>query len=197
MAADIRIRPAEPHDAPAIAPLVLAAGGGVYEFLLDGLVPGMDAGAMLVPGIAGRAGSFSHRHMAVAEAAGRVVGVAHAHPTDWMRDADRSFIPTDRLAHLEPFDNTQDWGSHFLSALAVEPGWRRHGLARRLLAWSYHRAAEGGYDRLTLHVWADNAAARSLYAGEGFTEVAVAAIPWHARLPHDGGSVLLRRSLAR
>lgn len=190
---DILIRPAMADDAPEMARLIDLAGGGVYEFLLGGLVPGLTAAEMLVPGLAGTSGSFSHRHSGVAEAGGRVVGVAHAYPVDWMRTQDYDGLPTDRLAHMADFNRTQDWGSYFLSALAVDPAWRRRGIAGRLLAWVYDRARSGGFDRVTLHVWADNAEARALYAGEGFEEVARADVPWHERLPHQGGSVLLRR----
>ena len=190
---DLIVRPAEPDDAPEMARLIDMAGGGVYEFLLDGLVPGMTAAEMLVPGLAGSAGSFSHRHSGVAELAGRVVGVAHAYPVDWIRTEDYSGLPPDRLAHLASFNATQDWGSYFLSALAVDPAFRRRGLARRLLGWVYERARGAGFDRVTLHVWADNPAALSLYASEGFAEVARAAVPWHERLPRQGGSILLRR----
>lgn len=195
MTDDIHIRPARPDDAPEIAPLIDMAGGGVYEFLMGGLMPGMSAVEMLVPGIAGAAGSFSYRQMSVAEAGGTLVGVAHAYPAMWMRDVDRSFLSDDRLAHMAPFDAAQDWGSYFLSALAVHPAHRRAGLAGRLLARVYERAVSGGYDRITLHVWADNEAARGLYAKHGFEEAGRAAIPWHERLPHEGGSILLRRRL--
>ena len=192
-APDLLIRAAEPDDAPEMARLIDMAGGGVYEFLLDGLVPGMTAAEMLVPGLAGSSGSFSHRHSGVAELAGRVVGVAHAYPVDWMKTEDYSGLPPDRLAHLAEFNQTQDWGSYFLAALAVDPADRRQGVSRRLLAWVYERARTGGFDRVTLHVWADNPAAQSLYVSEGFVEVARAAVPWHDRLPHRGGSILLRR----
>ena len=64
-----------------------------------------------------------------------------------------------------------------------------------LLDWVEGRARSGGFDRVTLHVWADNAPARRLYARHGYVEVEVAAIPWHPRLPHRGGSVLLRKRL--
>ncbi len=191
----IHIRPAEPDDAPDLARLIDMAGGGVYEFLLDGLVPGQTAADMLVPGLAGTSGSFSHRHSGVAEVAGRIVGVAHAYPVDWIRTQDYSGLPVDRLAHMEDFNRVHDWGSYFLSALAVEPAWRRRGVASRLLAWVYERARRGQFDRVTLHVWADNADARQLYAKEGFAEIGRADIPWHERLPHQGGSVLLRRAV--
>lgn len=191
--ASIQIRPAEADDAFELAQLIDMAGGGVYEFLLAGLVPGLSAREMLVPGLAGTSGSFSHRHSTVAVRDGAVVGVAHAYPVDWMRMEDFSGLPPDRMAHLEDFQAKQDWGSYFLSALAVDPACRRDGVARALLAEVYGRARTGGFDRVTLHVWADNATARALYEREGFKELAHAAIPWHERLPHHGGSLLLRR----
>lgn len=191
--ASIEIRPAEADDAFDLARLIDMAGGGVYEFLLAGLVPGLSAREMLVPGLAGTSGSFSHRHSTVALRDGEVIGVAHAYPVDWMRMEDYSGLPPDRMAHLEDFQAKQDWGSYFLSALAVDPAHRRDGVSRALLAAVYGRARTGGFDRVTLHVWADNATARALYEREGFEELAHAAIPWHERLPHHGGSLLLRR----
>lgn len=191
----LRIRPADADDAPELARLIDIAGGGVYEFLLDGLMPGMTAAEMLVPGLAGRSGSLSHRQSGVAELDGQVVGVAHGYPTDWIRTEDYSGLPPDRVAHMAEFSQTLDWGSYFLSALAVDPDLRRQGIAGRLLGWFYERARTGGFDRVTLHVWADNEPARRLYSGEGFEEIGRADIPWHPRLPHQGGSILMRRYL--
>lgn len=193
------LRPAHPDDAPAIAPLVLMAGGGSYEFLLDGLVPGMSTQELLIPGLAGTAGSFSHRHVIVAEMAdGTVAGIAHTYPTHWMRGADRTLIPPDRLDHLAAFDALQEWDTLFLSALAVDPAWRRRGIAGQLLETAVERASVGGFPGLSLHVWADNGPARHLYARHGFVERGRAAIPWHPRLPHEGGSILmLRETLTR
>ncbi|MGA8994900.1 MAG: GNAT family N-acetyltransferase [Nocardioidaceae bacterium] len=53
-----------------------------------------------------------------------------------------------------------------LQRVAVEPGHRRAGLARRLLA-----AVDTGHGML-LEVSADNAPALALYGSEGFTEIA-------------------------
>ncbi|NYZ11904.1 GNAT family N-acetyltransferase [Azospirillum sp. RWY-5-1] len=193
--ADATIRPAEPDDAADVARFVTMAGGGVYEFLLDGLVPGVAAAEMLTPGIAGRSGSFSHRQCAVAVCGDRIVGAVHAYPTDWMRDADRSFLPQDRLDHLAAFDRTQDWGSYFLSAIAVHRDHRRAGHALRLLDWAYGRARTGGFSRMSLHVWADNLAARRLYEAQGFAELAHVPVPWHPRLPREGGCILMGRGV--
>lgn len=189
------IRPAEPDDAGVIAGFMAQAGGGVYEFLLDGLVPGVSAVEMLTPGIAGRSGSFSHRQCAVAVVGDRIIGAAHAYPADWMRDADRSFLPQDRLDHLAAFDRMQDWGSYFLSAVAVHPDHRGAGHALRLLDWVYARARSGGFPRVSLHVWADNPAARRLYTAQGFTELAHVQVPWHPRLPREGGCILMVRDV--
>ena len=58
-----------------------------------------------------------------------------------------------------------------LESLAVHPGWRRHGLARRLcmavIAWS---RAQGAAE-LTLEVRSNSAGALALYSAVGFAEV--------------------------
>lgn len=197
MGAAYRLRAAAPDDASALAALILLAGGGVYEFQLDGLFGEAALVDVLASGICGVAGNFSHRHMIVAEeeATGSVVGMAHGYPAEWMRTLDRSFIPPDRLAHLAPFEALQDWESYFVSALAVIPAWRRRGLGAAVLAALADKARVGGFPRLSLHVWADNAAALAFYATVGFVEAGRADMPPHPRLPHAGGSVLLVQAL--
>lgn len=192
-----RLRAAVPDDAAALAELILLAGGGVYEFQLDGLFGDAALSDVLASGICGVAGNFSHRHMFVVEdaASGAVVGVAHGYPTEWMRTLDRSFIPPDRLAHLAPFEALQDWDTYFVSALAVSPAWRRRGLGAALLDALADKARAGGFPRLSLHVWADNAAALAFYAKAGFVEAGRADMPPHPRLPHVGGSVLLSMAI--
>lgn len=192
-----RLRAAAPDDAAALADLILLAGGGVYEFQLDGLFGDAVLSDVLASGICGVAGNFSHRHMFVAEeeATGAVVGMAHGYPAEWMRELDRSFIPPDRLAHLAPFEALQDWDSYFVSALAVLSARRRCGLGAALLNALTEKARAGGFSRLSLHVWADNAAALAFYAKSGFVEAGRADMPPHPRLPHVGGSVLLVRAL--
>jgi GNAT superfamily N-acetyltransferase len=52
--------------------------------------------------------------------------------------------------------------------LAVLPGWRGHGIGRRLLAAVEALARERGHCKVTLEVREDNAAARTLYRRLGF-----------------------------
>jgi ribosomal-protein-alanine N-acetyltransferase len=75
--------------------------------------------------------------------------------------------------------------------LAVMPAARRGGLARGLLRRAMQEAAEAGAASLFLEVAADNAAARALYADEGFCRVG-------QRLryyPGGGDALVLRRMI--
>ena len=59
-------------------------------------------------------------------------------------------------------------GRYHVSLIMVAPNYRRRGLAARLLARAEARARELGYDRLALHVRADNDAAQRVYRRFGF-----------------------------
>jgi RimJ/RimL family protein N-acetyltransferase len=52
---------------------------------------------------------------------------------------------------------------------AVDPGWHRQGIGRRLLDAAIEEARARGARRLTLRVLAPNAAARAAYEAAGFT----------------------------
>jgi ribosomal protein S18 acetylase RimI-like enzyme len=134
---------------------------------------------------------------AVAEVEGRVVGVIAGYPVvDGDRYARRFLSLTLKrmpfwrwpavLAHLRaaqrlsPRPPLRAW---YVDALAVAPGWRRHGVARRLLDEAVRRAAEAGLDGVALDTGLENAPARSLYESAGFRleEIREAASERHAR----------------
>ena len=81
--------------------------------------------------------------------------------------------------HVRPMLELQDWGSMFLNSLAVSDAHRGSGIGAKLLAWAEARAAEAGYDRLSLHVWADNIPAVNFYKARRFVQIGVAEIPPH------------------
>lgn len=58
-----------------------------------------------------------------------------------------------------------------LLTLAVGAPWRRHGLARALIAEAAGEAGRRGAMRIYLEVAEDNAAARALYEAEGFEAI--------------------------
>jgi ribosomal-protein-alanine N-acetyltransferase len=58
-----------------------------------------------------------------------------------------------------------------LQRIAVDPAYRRRGLAGELLAADERRAAEDGATRLLLEVREDNTTAAAFYESRGFVEV--------------------------
>jgi ribosomal protein S18 acetylase RimI-like enzyme len=134
---------------------------------------------------------------AVAEVEGHVVGVLAGYPVvDGDRYARRflsltlkrmpvwrwpAVVAHLRAAHrLSPRPPRHAW---YVDALAVAPGWRRHGVARRLLDEAVRRAAEAGLDGVALDTGLENAPARSLYESAGFKleEIREAPSERHAR----------------
>jgi len=66
--------------------------------------------------------------------------------------------------------NVADAGE--ILSLGTSRAWRRHGVARTLLRAAIGRAEAAGLQRLLLEVAEDNDAARELYAGAGFANIA-------------------------
>jgi hypothetical protein len=49
---------------------------------------------------------------------------------------------------------------------------------------------------VSLHVWADNVVAQDFYKARGFISLGVVDVAPHARLPHIGGSMLMRKMIS-
>ena len=116
-------------------------------------------------------------------------------PADLLKEDNYVLLGSERHDHIRPMLELQDWGSMFLNSLAVGDGYRGSGIGARLLGWAEGRAAEAGFERLSLHVWADNISAMNFYRLRGFIEIGVAGIPAHPRLPHNGGSILMSKAV--
>ncbi|NJD09851.1 MAG: ribosomal-protein-alanine N-acetyltransferase [Gemmatimonadetes bacterium] len=74
-----------------------------------------------------------------------------------------------RLAGYAVYWQVLDQGE--LGNVAVDPVWRRRGVARRLVVAVMERAAERGVRELFLEVRPSNAGARQLYESLGFARV--------------------------
>jgi ribosomal protein S18 acetylase RimI-like enzyme len=188
-------RTAEIADSLDVARFISVAGGGLYEFLFDDLIPFLSAAEFLAVGVARESEPISYRncYVAIDEASGAMVGAANAFPAEQLRAKRYPLLPRELEEHIRPMLELQDWSSMFLNALAVDSGYRRNGVGGRLLEWALVRARALDLHRLSLHVWADNLRAREYYRGRGFTEVGIAQVATHPRLPHCGGSVLMSR----
>ncbi len=189
----IRYRAGLVGDSHEIAQLACIAGDGLYEFLFDDLVPLMRAADVLTAGVAREDSPISYRNCRVATAGGVIVGAANVFPADLLRNEGYAIVPSDRIEHIRAMLELQDRGSMFLNTLAVSEAHRGCGIGACLLGWAVTRARETGFDRLSLHVWADNAGALRFYEARGFVRLGTAAVAAHPRLRHAGGSILMRQ----
>lgn len=177
-----------------VARFITVAGGGLYEFLFDDLVPLVSANELLAIAVASDSDPVSYRNCQVAvDENNGILGTANAFPADLLRDPSYALLPDERVDHIRPMLLLQDWDSMFLNALAVGDQCRGRGIGSQLLEWALTRARDLGLPRLSLHVWADNLVARDYYKTRGFSDVGVADVAPHPRLPHRGGSVLMSR----
>ena len=68
--------------------------------------------------------------------------------------------------------------SAHLEAIVIDKECRGNGLGRKLLEHAETKAHELGAESMSLHVFANNHRARSLYAGNGYDEELIRAIRW-------------------
>ena len=195
MTSEIRFRPALPADAYALAELSIIAGDGMYEFLLEEMVPREMLAGLIARSIKQDAGGFSWRHCFVADQQG-VVGMVNAFPAAWLREEERDVLPQDKVQVLDPIDQAQDWESFLINSVAVRPPYRRQGIAARLMELALEPAVAGGFARLSINVWEDNMAARRLAEKQGFAVQTRVEVPDHPGLGHVGGSLLMVRPVS-
>ena len=195
MAEAVIYRWAQRGDVDAIADLMLHASGRVLRFLLAELAPDVSPRALLVHLALENGERRSYSRCLVAQLGETVVGVANAFPAELFRSAAQDRECSQREEHLRPVTEMQDWDSFVLSGLAVDPRHRGSGIGTGLVEQVSRHARANGYDRLTLHVWADNEPAQRLYRRAGFTVAAHAEVADHPELSHRGGSLLMRRML--
>lgn len=190
-------RPAHSLDSREIAQLICIAGGGLFEFLFDDLVPLLGAADLLTVGVWGEDHpiSYTNCHVAADAETDEVLGMVNVFPADELRKEEYGPIPEDRLAHVRSLLELQDWGSMFLNALAVSERCRGLGVGSRLTDWAERHARAHGFDRISLHVWESNTNAIEIYRKRGFVEIGKAPIADHPRLSHKRASILMRREL--
>lgn len=192
------LRLAEPGDAPVLGTAALAAGGGLYEHLLEPAAKGLDAATILASAIASGADALSWRNGIIA-AAGAAADAARLGAVIAYEGAAFGLAPAiaaaatqfalDDLAGL--FAAKPPGDSFYLHAIWVDPAARGQGVGALLLDAVMAIGADAGFAQTSLHVWADNAPARGLYESRGFRIIAEIPVPRRPRMAHDGGKLLL------
>ena len=77
---------------------------------------------------------------------------------------------------LQPFPaHTSAWAHIGIIGTFVDEAFRRQGVSKRLFAATLQAAPARGYEKILTYVRADNPAALSAYAAQGFTVVGVSA----------------------
>jgi ribosomal protein S18 acetylase RimI-like enzyme len=176
---DIAVRPAHPDD--ACVPLLYASAQPYY----DAYAGGSERALRLLDAVYPRRGhAASYELCRVALADGTVAGVLIGFP---VLDADRLArrfvqltlprVPPWRwpgtLRHLRAAGTLAPrppQHAFYVDALAVDPRFRRRGVARRLLAEAEAEAARAGLRGVALDTGLANRPARALYAAYGFAE---------------------------
>lgn len=101
----------------------------------------------------------------------RVVGIAVSYDGGRLHELRRPFIEAARTElgrdHSDMDDETKA-GELYLDSLAVEPQYRRCGIARRLVEATKQKADQLGLPQVGLLVDADNAAGQAFYRTVGF-----------------------------
>lgn len=194
---DISYRYATSEDSAAVASYICLAGDGLYEFLLDDLIPGFTSTEILkwTVGVLASPLSYKNCFVAVVTGTNQIAGVINLFPADLLHEQDHELINTQRWRFLEPVFNLWDQGSLFVNSLAVGRQWRQCGIGGRLLDHAYEQAKSDGYDRVSLHVWSDNLNAISFYEKRGFTILDRVALPAHPQFPDKSGSILMSRKV--
>ena len=177
------MRPFGPDDATAVAPILYESSGGLYDRYAGTRALAERA---ITRALAREGTTASADVVYVAELDGEVAGAMAAMPyPDWtprahafLRVTLRSIPPwrwpraiavyraSGRVAPEPPRS------CFYVDSLATAVRFRRRGVARALLEEAERRARELDMRYLALDTWIDNHAARSLYAGAGFQEVA-------------------------
>jgi GNAT superfamily N-acetyltransferase len=187
---EVTIRPGKREDSATIAQLFLISSDGLAEYIWSKVAePGetaLDAGARRY---AREGVAFSYQNCVLAEVDGTVVGMAHSFPMDAEPAAEPQPDPV-----LRPYAELEDYGSLYLSGVALFAEHRRRGIGTQLMVSVDDRARSLGRPRVSLICFERNEGAMRLYRRLSFEELARRAVVPHPLLHYsDGDAVLLAR----
>ena len=179
----LAIRPAAEADAAAVAPLLYESAGGMYDRFAGGHERAL---RVIARAFATEGTNASRSIITVAELDGRVAGAMASFPVDEMPERSKTFLRL-TLRSIPPWrwpgclrlywsglraSPAPPDASYYVDAIATDPGVRRRGVARALLAEAEREARRLGLPAIALDTSLRNKPARALYLSGGYDEVA-------------------------
>ena len=189
----VTLRQATRDDCQRIARLYMIASDGVAEYIWSRIhAPELSLLEIGTQRYARENTDFSYRNCTVAEKDGAVVGMMLGFEMREPPPEGRGAEPAREVDPvLEPYTHLEDYGSLYISALAVFNEHRGLGIGTRLLQEARRRARAMGFDRLSLICFEQNFGAMRLYRRLGFVEIKRRPIVPHPFLHYREGDAIL------
>jgi GNAT superfamily N-acetyltransferase len=185
----ITFRQATREDCSRIARLFMIASDGLAAYIWSRIdAPGLSLLEIGERRYARENTAFSYQNCLVAEKDGTVIGMVHSFP---MRKSVADSGSGDIDPVLAPYNELEDYGSLYVSAVAVFHEHRGLGIGTRLLEEARRRARTLGLDRLSLIWFERNTGAMCLYRRLGFRELHRRSVVPHPFLNYREGNAIL------
>ena len=187
MTISFALRPARPEDCKDIAKLFLISSDGLAEYIWSGLAePGADLAEVGAKRYAREGVPFSYEKCLLAVSGEKVLGMLHSFAMPPRAEDDVEEDPV-----LRPYAELEDAGSLYVSAIALYPEYRGHGIGTLLLAAADEEARRQDLPRVSLICFEMNEGAMRLYRRFGYRELDRRALVPHPCLHYDEGDAVL------
>lgn len=185
----ITFRQATREDCLRIARLFMIASDGIAEYIWTRVdAPGLSLLEIGEQRYARENTAFSYQNCLVAEKDGSVIGMVHSFA---MEEPEEDGAGQEVDPVLAPYSELEDYGSLYVSAVAIFNEHRGLGIGTRLLEQACRRARGLGLDRLSLICFEKNTKAMRLYRRLGFRELDRRPIVPHPFLHYREGNAIL------
>jgi GNAT superfamily N-acetyltransferase len=185
----ITFRQATREDCTRIARLFMIASDGLAEYIWSRIeAPDLSLLEIGERRYAREDTAFSYQNCLVAEKDDTVIGMVHSFSMQ-KPAADGCSGEVDPV--LAPYTELEDYGSLYVSAVAVFHEHRGLGIGTRLLEEARRRARTLGLGRLSLICFEKNARAMCLYRRLGFRELHRRSVVPHPFLHYREGDAIL------
>jgi len=190
---DLKFRYAEKEDCMRLSELASMASYGVVDYLFRDLIPGLSPVEILAASVEQDEG---YNSTLLAQEGQATVGISLSYPSEYhgISKEMEEFFPADRLLHLNDFYSSRVDNSWYIDSLAVDPKYRRKGVAISLLEETKKVASKSGFNSLSLITFAENSPAINLYNKFGFQIIKQIKVEGNEYITNKNGCLLLKLS---